>query len=126
VAPVGSPAEGTGGDKGVEAKYPALMFKQQLTAYVEKLYSMIRDSVEKSISPTLRLLHPGTPSTDDVPHYTPTTWLFSFFSEHVTPRRLSLSRLPCCFSPAGLPAAFCWSVSHLPAVKPHPFFHPAE
>ncbi|KAI9077942.1 hypothetical protein K1719_040071 [Acacia pycnantha] len=35
----------------VEAKYPALLFKQQLTAYVEKIYGMIRDNLRKELSP---------------------------------------------------------------------------
>ncbi|GMH25775.1 hypothetical protein Nepgr_027618 [Nepenthes gracilis] len=39
----------------VEAKYPALLFKQQLTAYVEKMYGMIRDNLKKEISPLLGL-----------------------------------------------------------------------
>ncbi|KAL1807997.1 hypothetical protein ACET3Z_024987 [Daucus carota] len=39
----------------VEAKYPALLFKQQLTAYVEKFYGMIRDNLKKEISPLLGL-----------------------------------------------------------------------
>ncbi|KNA15731.1 hypothetical protein SOVF_095540 [Spinacia oleracea] len=39
----------------VEAKYPALLFKQQLTAYVEKIYGMIRDNLKKEISPVLGL-----------------------------------------------------------------------
>ncbi|KAJ4835408.1 hypothetical protein Tsubulata_031610 [Turnera subulata] len=39
----------------VEAKYPALLFKQHLTAYVEKIYGLIRDSVKKEISPFLNL-----------------------------------------------------------------------
>lgn len=39
----------------VEAKYPALLFKQQLTAYVEKIYGMIRDILKKEISPLLGL-----------------------------------------------------------------------
>ncbi|KAI3897061.1 hypothetical protein MKW92_016716 [Papaver armeniacum] len=39
----------------VEAKYPALLFKQHLTAYVEKIYGMIRDSLKKEISPFLNL-----------------------------------------------------------------------
>ncbi|CAH9093710.1 unnamed protein product [Cuscuta europaea] len=39
----------------VEAKYPALLFKQQLTAYVEKIYGMIRDNLKKEISPMLGL-----------------------------------------------------------------------
>ncbi|KAM7264663.1 hypothetical protein ACFE04_002346 [Oxalis oulophora] len=39
----------------VEAKYPALLFKQHLTAYVEKIYGMIRDNLKKEISPLLHL-----------------------------------------------------------------------
>ncbi|KAL3516640.1 hypothetical protein ACH5RR_023542 [Cinchona calisaya] len=39
----------------IEAKYPALLFKQHLTACVEKLYGMIRDSLKKEISPFLNL-----------------------------------------------------------------------
>nr|DAD49059.1 TPA_asm: hypothetical protein HUJ06_018996 [Nelumbo nucifera] len=39
----------------VEAKYPALLFKQQLTAFLEKLYGMIRDNLKKEISPLLGL-----------------------------------------------------------------------
>lgn len=39
----------------IEAKYPALLFKQQLTAYVEKIYGMIRDSLKKEISPFLAM-----------------------------------------------------------------------
>ncbi|XP_076942866.1 myosin-9-like isoform X2 [Bidens hawaiensis] len=39
----------------VEAKYPALLFKQQLTAYVEKIYGMIRDNLKKEISPLVGL-----------------------------------------------------------------------
>ena len=39
----------------VEAKYPALRFKQQLTAYVEKIYGIIRDNLKKEISPFLTL-----------------------------------------------------------------------
>lgn len=37
----------------VEAKYSALRFKQQLTAYVEKIYGMIRDNLKKEINPFL-------------------------------------------------------------------------
>ncbi|XP_062213114.1 myosin-6-like [Phragmites australis] len=40
----------------VEAKYPALLFKQQLTAFVEGLYGMIRDNVKKEISSVLSLV----------------------------------------------------------------------
>nr|KJB72195.1 hypothetical protein B456_011G164300 [Gossypium raimondii] len=34
----------------VEAKYPALLFKQQLTAYVEKIFGIIRDKLKKELS----------------------------------------------------------------------------
>nr|DAD36922.1 TPA_asm: hypothetical protein HUJ06_007563 [Nelumbo nucifera] len=37
----------------VEAKYPALLFKQQLTAYVEKIYGIIRDNVKKELGSLL-------------------------------------------------------------------------
>uniref|UniRef100_A0A0D6QU19 Dilute domain-containing protein n=1 Tax=Araucaria cunninghamii TaxID=56994 RepID=A0A0D6QU19_ARACU len=39
----------------VEAKYPALLFKQQLTAYVEKIYGIMRDNIKKDISALLGL-----------------------------------------------------------------------
>ncbi|GFR45863.1 hypothetical protein Agub_g7314 [Astrephomene gubernaculifera] len=44
---------GVGGFKQVEAKYPALLFKQQLDAIVQKIFPMIRDNVRKEISPML-------------------------------------------------------------------------
>ncbi|KAK9082960.1 hypothetical protein Scep_029431 [Stephania cephalantha] len=37
----------------VEAKYPALLFKQQLTAYVEKMYGIIRDNLKKDLTSSL-------------------------------------------------------------------------
>uniref|UniRef100_A0A0E0P479 Myosin motor domain-containing protein n=2 Tax=Oryza rufipogon TaxID=4529 RepID=A0A0E0P479_ORYRU len=40
----------------VEAKYPAFLFKQQLTAFVEGLYGMIRDNVKRDISSVLTLI----------------------------------------------------------------------
>ncbi|KAG8061029.1 hypothetical protein GUJ93_ZPchr0003g17902 [Zizania palustris] len=40
----------------VEAKYPAFLFKQQLTAFVEGLYGMIRDNVKREISSVLSLI----------------------------------------------------------------------
>ncbi|VAI21872.1 unnamed protein product [Triticum turgidum subsp. durum] len=39
----------------IEAKYPAVRFKQQLTAYVEKIYGMMRDSLKREISAILTL-----------------------------------------------------------------------
>lgn len=39
----------------IEAKYPALLFKQHLTACVEKIYGLIRDRLKKEISPFLNL-----------------------------------------------------------------------
>jgi myosin V len=49
----GSSGGGSTSIRQVEAKYPALLFKQQLTAYVEKIYGMIRDNLKKEISPLL-------------------------------------------------------------------------
>ncbi|XP_024990425.1 myosin-11-like isoform X1 [Cynara cardunculus var. scolymus] len=49
----GLSSSGVVGVSKVEAKYPALVFKQQLTAYVEKIYGMIRDNLKKEISPLL-------------------------------------------------------------------------
>nr|XP_016489507.1 PREDICTED: myosin-9-like isoform X1 [Nicotiana tabacum] len=51
----GDSAGGADSLRQVEAKYPALLFKQQLTAYVEKIYGMIRDNLKKEISPLLGL-----------------------------------------------------------------------
>ncbi|KAL7151184.1 hypothetical protein ABFS83_04G014400 [Erythranthe nasuta] len=39
----------------VEAKYPALLFKQQLNAYVEKIYGIIRDNLKKELGAILAL-----------------------------------------------------------------------
>ena len=39
--------------KQVEAKYPALLFKQQLDAFVQKIFSLLRDNIKKDIAPTL-------------------------------------------------------------------------
>jgi myosin-5 len=39
----------------VEAKYPALAFKQQLTALLEKVYGVIRQILKKELSPLLGL-----------------------------------------------------------------------
>jgi hypothetical protein len=56
-----SPSKGTAnwtgtpndGVRQVDAKFSALLFKQQLTAYVEKIYGMLRDNLKKDISPML-------------------------------------------------------------------------
>ncbi|XP_076944168.1 myosin-11-like [Bidens hawaiensis] len=39
----------------VEPKYPASLFKQQLTAHIEKIYGLIRDNLKREISPLLGL-----------------------------------------------------------------------
>lgn len=39
----------------MEARYPAILFKQQLTACVEKIFGLIRDNLKKEISPLLGL-----------------------------------------------------------------------
>ncbi|PKI58888.1 hypothetical protein CRG98_020727 [Punica granatum] len=48
-------AEVPPGQSKIEAKYPALLFKQHLTACVEKLYGMIRDCLKKEIGQFLNL-----------------------------------------------------------------------
>ncbi|KZV15259.1 myosin-6-like [Dorcoceras hygrometricum] len=39
----------------VEAKYPALLFKEQLTAYVEKIYGIIRENSKRELSSLVSL-----------------------------------------------------------------------
>ncbi|VYS44998.1 unnamed protein product [Arabidopsis thaliana] len=39
--------------KQVDARYPALLFKQQLTAYVETMYGVIRENVKREVSSLL-------------------------------------------------------------------------
>ena len=46
-------AGGAGGFRAVEAKYPALLFKQQLDAFVQKIFPMLRDNVKKEVAPSL-------------------------------------------------------------------------
>lgn len=46
-----------GGFRLVEAKYPALLFKQQLDAFVQKIFPMMRDNVKKNITPLLVTFH---------------------------------------------------------------------
>ncbi|XP_044391911.1 myosin-6 isoform X1 [Triticum aestivum] len=46
----------------VEGKYPAFLFKQQLTAFVEGLYGMIRDNVKREVSSVLSHVIQVTPS----------------------------------------------------------------
>ncbi|TKW16380.1 hypothetical protein SEVIR_5G297100v4 [Setaria viridis] len=51
----GQSAVGSAGLLQVEAKYPALLFKQQLVDLIEKVYGMISDSVKKELNPLLEL-----------------------------------------------------------------------
>lgn len=53
-----TPFKYLGFDDGIshmEAKYPAILFKQQLTACLEKIFGLIRDNLKKEISPLLNL-----------------------------------------------------------------------
>lgn len=47
----------------VEARYPAILFKQQLTACLEKIFGLIRDNLKKEISPLLSLCIQAPKST---------------------------------------------------------------
>lgn len=52
VATMSSPSTpGVSGVEQIDAKYPAFLFKQQLAAFVEKVYGMLRDRVKKDINP---------------------------------------------------------------------------
>ncbi|KAL6610563.1 hypothetical protein ACP70R_040532 [Stipagrostis hirtigluma subsp. patula] len=47
--------DGTSGLPQIEAKYPALLFKQQLVDLIEKVYGMISDKLKKELNPLLEL-----------------------------------------------------------------------
>eukprot|EP00899_Mesostigma_viride_P007043 jgi/Mesvir1/1633/Mv05069-RA.1 len=51
----GSPQQDLVGIQQLDAKYPALLFKKQLTSIVEKIYELIRDSIKKELIPLLSL-----------------------------------------------------------------------
>ncbi|XP_047053046.1 myosin-17-like isoform X3 [Lolium rigidum] len=55
LASLGQSVVGATGLPQVEAKYPALLFKQQLVDLIEKVYGMISDSVKKELNPLLEL-----------------------------------------------------------------------
>uniref|UniRef100_A0A0D9WJ42 Myosin motor domain-containing protein n=1 Tax=Leersia perrieri TaxID=77586 RepID=A0A0D9WJ42_9ORYZ len=47
--------DGPSGLQQIDAKYPALLFKQQLVDLIEKVYGMISDKVKKELNPLLEL-----------------------------------------------------------------------
>ncbi|CAL0318531.1 unnamed protein product [Lupinus luteus] len=49
----------------VDAKYPALLFKQQLAAYVEKIYGIIKENLKKDLSPLLSSCTKAHKTTND-------------------------------------------------------------
>ncbi|XP_066332641.1 protein OPAQUE1 [Miscanthus floridulus] len=51
----------------VDARYPAILFKQQLTACVEKIFGQLRDNLKKEISPLLNLCIQAPKSTRGQP-----------------------------------------------------------
>ncbi|RYR32205.1 hypothetical protein Ahy_A10g046800 [Arachis hypogaea] len=52
----------------VDAKYPALLFKQQLAAYVEKIYGILRENLKKDISPLISAFIQAHGKSDDNNH----------------------------------------------------------
>ncbi|CAN7115428.1 unnamed protein product, partial [Brassica rapa subsp. narinosa] len=71
-----SPSSGSlSGDvvQQVDAKVPALLFKQQLTAYVETIYGIVQENVKRELEPVLLSCIQGLkdssnePSSDDLP-----------------------------------------------------------
>ncbi|KAK3159258.1 hypothetical protein QOZ80_2AG0147890 [Eleusine coracana subsp. coracana] len=51
----------------VDARYPAILFKQQLTACVEKIFGQLRDNLKKEISPLLTVCIQAPKSTRGQP-----------------------------------------------------------
>ncbi|OEL32339.1 Myosin-15 [Dichanthelium oligosanthes] len=51
----------------VDARYPAILFKQQLTACVEKIFGQLRDNLKKEISPLLNVCIQAPKSTRGQP-----------------------------------------------------------
>lgn len=51
----GQSVDGPSGLHQIEAKYPALLFKQQLVDLIEKVYGLISDKVKKELNPLLEL-----------------------------------------------------------------------
>ncbi|XP_019462254.1 PREDICTED: myosin-7-like isoform X13 [Lupinus angustifolius] len=49
----------------VDAKYPALLFKQQLAAYVEKIYGIIKENLKKDLLPLLSSCTKAHKTTND-------------------------------------------------------------
>ncbi|KAF8727396.1 hypothetical protein HU200_019001 [Digitaria exilis] len=47
--------DGTSGFQQIEAKYPALLFKQQLVDQIEKVYGIISERMKKELNPLLEL-----------------------------------------------------------------------
>ncbi|XP_044947714.1 protein OPAQUE1-like [Hordeum vulgare subsp. vulgare] len=54
---------GRGDTAQVDARYPAILFKQQLTTCVEKIFGHLRDNLKKGISPLLSLCIQAPKST---------------------------------------------------------------
>ncbi|XP_076882942.1 myosin-6-like [Bidens hawaiensis] len=57
----------------VEGKYPALLFKQQLTAYVEKIFAILRHNLKKDVSSLLSYCIQAARTSQDNPP-PPTHW----------------------------------------------------
>ncbi|KAI7735644.1 hypothetical protein M8C21_005191 [Ambrosia artemisiifolia] len=57
----------------VEAKYPALLFKQQLSAYVEKIFAIIRNNMKNNLSSLISYCFQAARTSQDNPP-PPTHW----------------------------------------------------
>ncbi|KVI00396.1 Dil domain-containing protein [Cynara cardunculus var. scolymus] len=65
--------------KHIEAKYPALLFKKQLAAYVDKIYGFIRNNLKKDLSQLLSSCIQAPTISDGNPYPT-------FYWEHIIER----------------------------------------
>ncbi|VVA89970.1 unnamed protein product [Arabis nemorensis] len=93
----------------VDARYPALLFKQQLTAYVETMYGIIRENVKREVSSLLSscirdlkdsscdsfvVSSPSKSSGDNSPTKSSEDNLPSKSSEKSSPTKSSVENLP--------------------------------
>ncbi|CAG7880512.1 unnamed protein product [Brassica rapa] len=98
-----SPSSGSlSGDvvQQVDAKVPALLFKQQLTAYVETIYGIVQENVKRELEPVLLSCIQGLkdssnePSSDDLPAQSSEQNSPAKSSEQNSPAKPSEDKIP--------------------------------
>ncbi|VVB07275.1 unnamed protein product [Arabis nemorensis] len=85
----------------VDARYPALLFKQQLTAYVETIYGIVQENVKRELAPVLSSCIQGL---RDSPHESSAENLLAESSEENSLAKPSEESLPAKLSEDNSPA----------------------